>query len=160
MRLKITNRCDGFTLIELMIAIVVLSILVGIGVPSYRTMVNNSRVTSQVNDFVTSLSIARSEAIKSGSSVSVTAADGDWTNGWTINASDGTLLRTESAIKNYSTLVAEDGTTSITYDSRGFNSSGSAVTLNLCNTNANSDRQVSITPGGRVNMDSHYDCEN
>ena len=54
----------GFTLLELMVAITVLALLLGIGVPGFRDFVRNSRMTAATNDIVTDFSIARSEAVK------------------------------------------------------------------------------------------------
>lgn len=158
MKLKITDRCGGFTLIELMMSIVVLAILVGIGIPSFTTLINNNRVTSQVNDFVTSINLARSEAIKRGASLTVTAGGAGWSSGWTV-AMGGTPLRQYDALKNDTTLSASDGvTTTLTFDSRGFLSNGSTVTFNLCNDESTFDRQVSVTAGGRVNTKSDHSC--
>jgi type IV fimbrial biogenesis protein FimT len=54
----------GFTLLEVMVAITVLALLLGIGVPGFRDFVRNSRMTAATNDIVTDFSIARSEAVK------------------------------------------------------------------------------------------------
>ncbi|MEE2984075.1 MAG: prepilin-type N-terminal cleavage/methylation domain-containing protein, partial [Pseudomonadota bacterium] len=58
------NRQLGFTIIELMVAIAVLGVLMGIRVPGMQSFLQNSRLTSQINLLSTSLAIARSEAIK------------------------------------------------------------------------------------------------
>jgi type IV fimbrial biogenesis protein FimT len=54
----------GFTLIELMVGILVLAILLGIAVPSFRDASLGSRLTGYSNDMVASVMLARSEAIK------------------------------------------------------------------------------------------------
>jgi type IV fimbrial biogenesis protein FimT len=63
------TRQRGFTLLELMMTLTVVGILVGIGVPSMRTMVLNNRLTSLGNDLLASLQHARTEAIKRQSNV-------------------------------------------------------------------------------------------
>lgn len=63
------NRLDfprGFTLIELMVAIALLAILVSMGMPSYTQFVANQRLTSQANDLVGDILLARSEAATRG----------------------------------------------------------------------------------------------
>jgi type IV fimbrial biogenesis protein FimT len=45
----------GFTLIELMVTIMVLAVLLGLGVPSFREAALSSRVTSYANDLVASV---------------------------------------------------------------------------------------------------------
>lgn len=84
------SRSQGFTLIELMIAITVLSILFAVALPSYREFTRNNRVTAAQNDLVTAFTYARSEALRQSTPVTVCAsADGDtcsgtsnWATGW------------------------------------------------------------------------------
>lgn len=60
------TRHAGFTLLELLTTIAVLSVIVAIGVPNFREFVRNSRMTAAANDIVTDFNLARSEAIKRG----------------------------------------------------------------------------------------------
>ena len=63
--------CQGFTLLELMVAIAVLAILATVGVPSFQDLIQNNRVTTQTNELVTALNLARTEAVKRGRNVEV-----------------------------------------------------------------------------------------
>jgi type IV fimbrial biogenesis protein FimT len=84
----ITQR--GFTLIELMVTIAVLAVLLGVGVPSFRSMIESNRLAAASNDLVTGLQFARSEAIKRGILVVLCARNAQdrcsiaplWTSGW------------------------------------------------------------------------------
>lgn len=58
------NRQSGFTLVELMVTIAIAAILLGVGVPSFRTVIENNRIAAASNDVVTGLQYARSEAIR------------------------------------------------------------------------------------------------
>jgi type IV fimbrial biogenesis protein FimT len=64
------NKCTqsvaarGFTLIELAITVVVLSVLLALAGPLFTGVVNNSRLTSNANEIVAALQIARSEALR------------------------------------------------------------------------------------------------
>jgi len=87
------NAQRGFSVVELMATVALLAILLGIGVPSFVTMVQNNRLVSQINEFVTSLHLARSEAIKRNVDVGLcassdgTACDGaNWEEGWVVFA--------------------------------------------------------------------------
>lgn len=74
----------GFTLVELMVTIVVASILLMVGVPSFVEMLRNSRTTTMANELVTALNLARSEAVKRGVQVTVAKTGAEWENGWTM----------------------------------------------------------------------------
>lgn len=83
-------RNQGFTLVELMIMLVVAAILLTIGIPSYQDLVQNNRRVTAVNELVSGLHLARSEAFKRNRTVSVCpSADGvdcggTWASGWLV----------------------------------------------------------------------------
>ncbi len=83
------GRDRGFTLLELMATITILAILLGIGIPSLTAFIQNSRVTSQANGLVSSFHLARSEAIKRGAQVRVTALPGGFEAGWCVHLGVG-----------------------------------------------------------------------
>jgi len=86
----------GFTLLELLVAMAVAGILLGVGVPSFVQVMKNARLSTQHNDLLQSLFLARSEAIKGTADVVVCAratdttcstdANADWGNGWLVFA--------------------------------------------------------------------------
>ncbi len=84
------NTQRGFTILELMTVVALTAILLTVGVPSFRTLMFNNRITSQINQFSSSLALARSEAVKTNAQVVVcpsangtTCATGvDWDTGW------------------------------------------------------------------------------
>jgi type IV fimbrial biogenesis protein FimT len=84
------TRSSGFTLIELLVVLVVLAVLVSIGVPNLRTLIQNNRATAQANELLTGLQYARMEALKRKRPVSVCPSrDGatcgtDWAEGWIV----------------------------------------------------------------------------
>jgi len=53
----------GFSLVELMVAIVVLAIVLAIGIPSFQSMFESSRENRANDDFISAVNLARSEAI-------------------------------------------------------------------------------------------------
>lgn len=77
----------GFSLIELMVVLSIAAILTGIGVPSFRTLIQSQRMTTTVNDFLAAINLTRSEALQRGVRVDMVPADAksaDWTTGWTV----------------------------------------------------------------------------
>jgi len=83
----------GFTLIEVMVAVVVLSVLLSIGVPNFRDFIRNARLSAAANDFISATNLARAEAIKRNRPASVcsrtlgedTCDDGgDFRDGWLV----------------------------------------------------------------------------
>lgn len=86
----------GITLVEMLTTIAVLGILLGIGMPGYGFLANSVRLTGLTNDLVSSLNLARSEAIKRGVWVTVCKSgnpldtapacspDGNWQQGWLV----------------------------------------------------------------------------
>lgn len=93
---------SGFTLIELMVTISVLAILLSIAVPSFQGFVWSSRLTATTNDLASALAMARSEAVKRATRVTVCksgttntanptcSAAVDWQDGWIVFVDGGT----------------------------------------------------------------------
>ena len=112
---------NGFTLIELIVVLAVAAVLIGIAAPNLIDVVRNNRLSSQVNDLVTSLNLARSEALTRGQMITVCrsknggscdADDGNWEDGWLVfsdSDGNGVIDAGESIIRRYPPLSA--GTT-------------------------------------------------
>lgn len=75
---------QGFTLIELMVTISIAAILLGIAIPSFTSTITSNRLTTNANELVTALNLARSEAIKRGQHVVVKKTGPNWENGWQV----------------------------------------------------------------------------
>ena len=57
-------RESAFSLYEVIVCLIVLSILSVIAIPGFQQLIASQRITGAVNDLVTALHLARSEAIK------------------------------------------------------------------------------------------------
>jgi len=91
-----TQRHSGFTVLELMMTVGLIAVLMMIAAPSLRDLIKNSRITSQANDLMTDLAIARAEAVKRGVRTAIcTSSDGltctatPWNQGWIIFTDHG-----------------------------------------------------------------------
>ncbi len=61
------------------------AILLAAGVPSFRSLIQNQRMTATVNDFFAAINLTRSEAIQRGTRVDLVPADAtDWAKGWIV----------------------------------------------------------------------------
>ncbi len=86
------KKNTGFTLIELMITLFIVGILLTVGVPSLRTFMQSNQLVAASNELVAALHIARSEAIRLNSRVSICESSngttctttGRWDNGWIV----------------------------------------------------------------------------
>ncbi|MBI3343663.1 MAG: GspH/FimT family pseudopilin [Gammaproteobacteria bacterium] len=158
------KKIHGFTLIELLITLTVVAILATVAVPSFMTFIQNNRVTSQTNDLVTALNIARSEAIKRNGAVTVcsrtgTVCGGGWADGWLVmvgtTGAPGQVLSIHEALSG-STLTAVPATTTVQFQANAFLAGGGAVTLQLrpanCASTGVKGRDITINLSGRVSV--------
>jgi len=149
----INNKQTGFTLIELMITLVIATILITMGVPSFSAMIKNNRITAQTNQFIAAMNFARSEAIKRSATISVTATDSadatnEWGPGWSV-MNGAELLRVFPALDQSTSFNSANGVATFNYLSSGRVSN--ADTLTMCDDRtAETGRQIDIAATGRV----------
>ena len=62
-------RLSGFTLVELLVTLTVLALLAGLGVPAFGHFMLEARMTSQVNQLVHGIHLARAQALQRGREV-------------------------------------------------------------------------------------------
>lgn len=114
------NRHRGFSLLELMIVLAISAILASVAMPSFQDAMLNAKRGSITGGLIGSLQLARSEAIKQSTRVSVCARQSDtvcgtdWGEGWlvftdagaTIGSidADETILQVNQEISPSSTL--------------------------------------------------------
>lgn len=165
---------SGFTLLELIVAISIAGILMAMAIPSFKDMIRNNRLTTYANELVTSLNIARSEAVKRGVTVSVakirksdTTTTTYWSeNGWNVfvdTDGDGTLDTGEEVIRTYApfsnkfTLMANNFKNYITYKTDGTsNNNGSFAVCDASDGNdtpeAYTSKLIIINKMGRIRI--------
>ena len=102
----------GFTIIELIIALVIVAVLLSMGVPSFSNTIEQNKLSTQINDLVSSLQYARSESVKTGKRITIcksntgtgcVAAAAGYESGWIIfeddSPADGDLDVGEQLLK-------------------------------------------------------------
>jgi type IV fimbrial biogenesis protein FimT len=115
-----TRSQNGFTLYELLMTFLVIGVVMTIGIPNFAAFTQNSRMSSTVNDLHSSFLLARSEAARAKSNITICASansmagpaavcGGSFDQGWIIFAdTDGDIahdagenvLRAHPAIPN------------------------------------------------------------
>ena len=130
---------SGFTLVELIITLILASIILGLGVPSFVDLVDSNRMISVTNELVGDLQYARNEAIKRNASVTMcgssngTSCSGStsWENGWIVFTDpnvNATVDGGEAIVRGYGgtngepTIRVTTGTvgSSVSFDGDGF----------------------------------------
>lgn len=150
----------GFTLVELIVIIAIATILFGMGIPSFRSMMQNTRLATQANAFVSDLNLARSEAVKRGEPValcksangSTCVTTGTWQQGWIVRVpGTGELLRVRGELKGGMTLTGNANVAnSITYRANGTVTQQGTVKLCAQERGVN----IIINMGGRARTES------
>lgn len=163
----------GFTIIELMAVVLIASILIMVAIPSFTSFVINNRMTTEANSLVTSLQVARSEAVKRNSSVYVgsTSGNGNWGQGFVIfldvngngayNASD-TILRQQNALPSdlLNASIGGTATAVLQYLPTGFtgNLGAGILTFDLCHQANYQGRQITVNSVGQVTLNDSCTC--
>ncbi len=164
----VTHRQQGFTLIELVITLAIVAILVGVVAPSFSSFMQQSRLSSQMNNLVASIHMARAEAATRRMIVTMCASsDGatcntqNWEAGWIIFTDDTNngngildgadeLVRYQEALEGGNTLRE----TGFNFPANGriiFNTNGFLLatapdsgTLTLCDSRGVSDAKAIV----------------
>lgn len=120
----------GFTLVELMVAMVVAVVLLGVGMPSFVEFIRNNQTVSETNKLTRDLNYARSEAINRGRSITICRSNTgagctntNWEAGWivfldlngngVVNGANDTILQVNDGLDANFTLRAANN--SLTY---------------------------------------------
>jgi type IV fimbrial biogenesis protein FimT len=161
---------NGFTLIELLVTLALTLTLLSIGIPASQRLVAGSQQTAEINSFVRHLSLARSEAVKSGRnhvlcpSADLThCSDGTaWHLGFILFEDDNEngTRDTDEALNHVNRptsgigidMQSTEGRTYITFRADG-RSAGSNLTLTFCDpTGAMPPKAVILSNSGRARI--------
>lgn len=156
-RLFVSTRQQGFTLAEMMVTVALIGILVSITLPSLESMLLAGRLRSYANELVASAYLARSEAIKTNSTVRLCASasgascDGDWSQGWVVLRSNNSVIESHGALADGFEVNAGESTLSF----RPTGISATQTTLTICKATpeaGDQERVVTISATGRPSV--------
>ena len=161
------SRASGFSLIELMVTIAIVAILLALGLPSFEGSMRSNRLATTTNEMLASLSLARSEAIRSTQRSKVCAStdgencDGTWNDGWMVSTDadddDSDFEQVIRYVQGHPRLaIAGSAPTEIVFDYRGrpdAASAGETITLqpDQCPAGQQLVRVMRINNLGQVN---------
>ena len=137
----------GFTLIEAMVVITIMTIIAGFGSASFVWLNQATEMRGTAFDLVADLDFARSEAVKRNADVTVAPVGDSWANGWTVVAGVDTL-RTRAAVKAGLGFAAAPA--ALIFDGSGRTTLDAAGNFRICPPPSASvmGRNVRIDPSG------------
>lgn len=139
---------EGFTLIELLIVIAIVAILATLAAPAFSEFIKSQRIKSMATDLNSSLTLARSEAIKRNKNVTMSPTTaGAWQSGWQIADPDnaGSNIEVHSAFAG----ITATGPDSVIYRNSGRISGAAAPAFNMSASGTTAQRCVSVDLSGR-----------
>ena len=164
----------GFTLVELLVTLAIGAILLVIAIPGYAFLASSSKLAAATNDLVSSLQMARSEAVKrrmrvtvcksrsTGSASPACDPSAEWRDGWLIFVdggtrgivdADDTVLRVRQRLPTTIIITSNNFSSFISYRpngvSQGQNGLGNG-TLSVCV--GNSQRDIIVNMTGRPRL--------
>lgn len=161
----------GLTLLELMIAVAIISILVGLAGPPFRDLVRNNRLSAQASDLQRALVLARAEAMTRATQVTLCASKNqetcglstDWAQGWIVFVTETVVpattppttqtrvLLARQALEGGNTVVAAGFGAQIAFVGTGFVLAVGGIaqtgSLTICS-GASRGRRVSVSAAG------------
>lgn len=149
----------GFTLLELMVALSILSVLLCMAIPSFRDAGLPSQLRAVANSVVAATQVARSEAIKRNATVTLcvssdgkTCGTGNWQQGWIV-VGGGTVLHSEPPAPTGYRVTPVGGSNALSFDATGLGASPDSFTVcRLTPSVGAQERVVTITAAGRASV--------
>lgn len=165
------TRQNGFSLAELMITVAIVAIIASVALPRFNDLIVQTRLSSQANELVAAVSLARTAAIETGeggglcpANADQTGCGGSWQNGWVAwadrngngSADVGEVLSVGS-ISDQDTLA---GLAELRFDGRGRRaipapaSGNSNMSLRpaVCDSGKEFLRTLTVTPVGSISV--------
>lgn len=157
----------GFTLVEMLTAMAILVIVMTFAVPGLTSLQRGAELTSNANTLLSSLTVARAEAMKRGRNVTVTPADGShWNSGWIVfvdddasgaKGSDETMLSSEPAPPATISIATDPADiTYLMFNGSGYprltNGAFQSSSIDLTHALSGDKRRIVSSPAGRLRV--------
>lgn len=151
-----------------MISLTIASILLAVAIPAFRNLTASTRLTTQVNDIVGAINLARSEAIKRNASIEFCRAASPtatacatstaaWGN-WMVETASGSVIRRGAIDSHNGEIVVQSTLASdqLLFSSDGLAHTGGAPVstnrIDVCATNIDQGniRRIALSAGSHV----------
>lgn len=159
---------NGFTLLELLITLVIITLLVTIGGPSFSTQVQRAKTETTTLSLLEAIELTRTQAVAANTRTTMKARN-SWENGWDIfldsnenglREEDEKLLASNQGIERVSIRANQPVKAYISYigsgesrlQSSAHRGAFQAGTLSICPEGSGSGYQLILSRGGRVRM--------
>lgn len=163
------SSTKGFTLVELMVVLVIVAVLLGIALPAFSVLSLRTKLKSYANEIVSSVYLARSEAIKRNARMTLCVAKdtedeceggGSWDQGWVVMDPNETVIKRYQALSSGVVIfdLASTPVHTMTFEPTGV--SNTKATFVICQ-NAPEDgieeKLVSVSVTGRPRIETTED---
>ncbi|MGK0404279.1 MAG: type IV fimbrial biogenesis protein FimT [Alcanivorax borkumensis] len=145
------SRQRGFSLVEMMVAIIILVVLGSIAVPAFRNVGAGNSLRGAASELVAALGTARTQAVNLRVNVQLSAVSGgDWSQGWLISYPAGAPEEDQSFAISPDVTVTRSGSGSLTFQPDGFvNQADSFIVCDSVRT-GETGRKISVSKVGRM----------
>lgn len=172
------KKNSGFTLLELIITLTLISIVTAFAIPSMTSFTKNDRLVTNINSMVGHLAYARSEAVKRSQQVSMCVSNntdtpapsctgGNWEDGWIVYIdadANNSFDAAEEVIKAHGPFTGNNAVTinnvgtQVIYDNRGYLASNTGSLLLCDDRNGPHGKTINFNMTGRVRMEVDSAC--
>lgn len=170
----------GLTLIETLVALAVLSIVLGIAAPSMHGIHERWQVSQTAHAMASTLMLARSEALRQGGNIGLHRLTDcpeqfgtqDWSCGWLIyanldttatwNSKNDQLLHEVKLTGKVNIMLQGKGATNLQFDRygmvSGLNAIGFVFSPAISGVSSSATRALCMTSGGRIRIVNDVEC--
>lgn len=161
--MKKNKNNKGFTILEMIVSMTVISIMVALASPSFADFVRNNRIYTSSKILNSDVSYAKSEGMRGVGNVVMQGINGDFNNGWRVfidkNGNDsydeGTdqLLRVQEGFGNPLVVSVDSASEQgfISFNAYGENATREVVSFTICDGRAGKPgRTTTINSSGLV----------
>lgn len=149
------SKESGFSLIELMTAVMVLAVLMTIAMPSFRTWLQNTQIRNAAQSITSGIQRARAEAVARNTNVAFVLEDD---SSWTINVVNPALeiesRPASDGSQDVTRTVLPSGATTVTFSNLGIvvPATDMLTQVDLTATGGTRNLRVTIGAGGNTRM--------